>query len=158
MSRLRIDPADLVAIAVGGVLGALLRERITNPRIEAGWFAYAPNTAVTVSYEPSIATRILVINAAGCLLLGALTVLLARAQSSTSRRALVALSTGFCGSLTTFSSFAVQVAQRLRGEVLVGGPDLFDAPAGFSYLVLSVAAGALAFAVGRVFVKQVVAR
>lgn len=158
MGRLRIDPADVIAIAAGGVVGALVRERLLNPPIEGDWFAYAPNTSVIRYYDPPLDTRLLVINAAGCLLLGALTVVLVRTQGRRSRRALVGLSTGFCGSLTTFSAFAVHVAQLLRGDVFVGGPDQIDVPNGLGYLALSVVAGALAFALGRIVARLVTDR
>ncbi len=85
----------------------------------------------------------LIANLIGCLLLGAVTFALVRASSRTERRKLLAIGTGFCGSLTTFSGFAVQVVDLASWWP---GKDLSAAAI---YVVASVVGGACAFALGR---------
>jgi len=141
VSLRRFDLYDLIAISLGGAFGAALRWSITSLRSpqDGGWFTYGPNT--TVTFDASVtgfAWDTLIVNVLGCLVLGAATALAAR--SAGPKRFLLAVGTGFCGSLTTFSTFAVDVASGLRDHV---------AAAAVAYLVLSVAAGGVAFALGR---------
>lgn len=166
------DRATLFFIGLGGVLGAALRWLIgeATENDDGGWFAYAPNTSVTTGtdiegFEPVQSTDTLylsavgvpmstiIVNLLGCLILGILTVLLVRNYGH--RRALLGAATGFCGSLTTFSTFAVDIALFLRGRLPVRdgfsaaldvGPQFFDAAA---YLLVSVVGGAVLFVVGR---------
>ena len=182
------DRTTLLAIAVGGVLGAALRWLLARPEsTTGGWFAYAPDSAVTVGTEvtgfepvegsgsqvvvvwPNSATLggipvgTLVANLLGCLLLGGLTLLLVR-STTMPRRLLVGAATGFCGSLTTFSSFAAEIAVALRGRPPSLPVELVEANAQFSpayanalvYLVLSLGGGALAFWLGRMLVNRTV--
>ena len=107
----------MLAVAAGGVAGALIRWGLLE--------------AVGTTDFP-IAT--LVANLAACFVLGIVV-----AQG---RRDLlgVALATGFCGGLSTMSTFALEVAVFLdtsRPLLLV------------SYLVASLAGGALALQLGR---------
>jgi CrcB protein len=79
-------------------------------------------------------------NVAGCLLLG---VIVARLPFLAGRAVVVAregLATGFCGGLTTFSTFSVELAGLLRD----GRPALAAA-----YLAASLVTGYVAFDVGR---------
>ena len=110
-------PGWYLAVGAGGAAGATAR--------------WAVGTTVGGGAFP-VAT--LAVNIAGCLVLGAV---LARRG----RRSLAAdvVGVGFCGGLTTFSTFAVEVAARLDD----GRPAVAAA-----YLVASVAGGLAAFLVG----------
>lgn len=152
-----------MAIAIGGVLGATVRWLVTRQDdMGGGWFAYEPNTSIVsqrvLGMDLGLGT--LVVNVFGCLLLGGLTVLLAR-STAISRRALLAASTGFCGSLTTFSGFAVEVAALLRGQPVLPRGVVFVSFGGRStwhsallYLGLSLLGGAIAFALGRAAIRR----
>lgn len=109
----------LPAIALGGVVGAATRTLV-----------------VEVLPAGTIAWGVLVANVVGSAVLGwAATRLLRTSPSGTVRRSLLALTSGFCGSLTTFSGLVVDVAESLRSG---------STPTGVVYLMISVALGALA--------------
>jgi len=115
-SVLRLNP---IVVAVGGAAGAGLRWLVTDL---VGHNAYPWAT--------------LVVNIVGAFILG----LLIR-PSTTERQetAKLGLGVGFCGGLTTFSSFAVALAQQLRdGRVVTAS----------SYLVVSLLVGILAIIAG----------
>jgi CrcB protein len=181
MTRLDFDRADLTAIGVGGILGASLRWLLTSDSGigDVGWsFLDSPNRSNTVpsniaGFEPTgssgaldaasgIPVNTLVVNLLGCLVLGALTLLFARSVPLP-RRLLVGAATGFCGSLTTFSTFAVEVAALLRtSPMLTPGPAGLnvraesDVSSALGYVTLSLAGGALAFWLGRVATHRLV--
>ncbi|GIT75576.1 MAG: hypothetical protein Ct9H300mP31_01070 [Acidimicrobiaceae bacterium] len=69
---------------------------------------------------------VLVVNLVGCALLGALL------GPETPRSTRLLVGTGLCGGLTTFSTFAVEVARLLRAD---------DASTAVAYMVASVVGG-----------------
>lgn len=169
MKVARFKRADLIAIAVGGLIGATVRWIMTDATAgsdsDGGWFAYAPNTSVGVDFPLfEFPWRTLMVNLIGCVLLGAIYTF--RKQSLGNRRLMLGAATGLCGSLTTFSTFAVEVATRLRftgvftvgtnvegfdaagsGQTLTSGPSPFAQ--GLLYLVVSIVGAGFAFNMGR---------
>ena len=96
--RYRFAPGLLAAVALGGAAGTLIRAAITRvlPPSAAG-FPWA----------------ILVVNLTGCAIVGFVIVAaLERVAPGRYFRPLVG--TGFCGGLTTFSTFVVQVDLLVR--------------------------------------------
>lgn len=83
---------------------------------------------------------VFVVNVVGSLVLG---VVLARTRhrtdDATSDRLRLLIGTGFCGALTTFATFAVEVAEFLRDG---------RATLGLGYLAASVVVGLAAFVIG----------
>ena len=114
-------PHRPLLIGLGGLVGALVRWAVLE----------------TVGSRPSLVT--LALNLFGSLLIGWL---VGRGLTSPSVWALVAL--GFCGGLTTFSSFAVDVADRLDQGHLASSSGLLLVTVG-----LSVLAAATGYRVGR---------
>ena len=107
----------LQLVAVGGTAGAVAR-----------WALLSATT------PPQFPWPTLLVNLVGCGLLGIL--MGRRARPSI----LLLVGTGLCGGLTTFSTFAVEVADLLRHD---------DSVLGLAYLAASVAGGLAAFRGGR---------
>lgn len=80
-----------IGVAVGGAFGALLRSGVVGMSGTTGAWA------------------LVAINVVGSFLLGVAVIRLADRPEL-----LIAVGTGFCGGLTSMSSFAVHVAERLR--------------------------------------------
>ena len=113
-----------VAIAIGGVLGAGLRWAVLTS-VDSGRFPWP----------------VLVVNVAGSLILG---VLLAEEWSHPNALLLLhdAGGIGFCGSLTTFSTFSVEVVDLARDGSQ--GIAVLYAVASLAATVAAVVAGAAA--------------
>jgi CrcB protein len=111
----------LAAVAVGGAAGAVVRTAL-----ERGWAPHDPAAWPWATFTA---------NVAGALVLGVVAAL-----SRKRARLLGPLAgTGFCGALTTFSTFNVEVIRLARADA--GGLAV-------AYTVASVAAGLLAVAGG----------
>ncbi len=119
---MRLSPAILVAL--GGATGAATRWAIATQG--PGLWENLPLT-------------VLFINMAGCALLG---LLLGRGATEQPR---LLLGVGFCGGLTTFSTFAVDTAALFQAELF--GQAL-------SLLAFSIIGGLVAFLLGRKIGKQ----
>lgn len=107
-------------VAVGGVAGATVRWALVE----------------TIDPVNSWPTAVFIANLVGCLVLG---LLMGRFRQMLHTHLLIGATTGFCGALTTFSGFALDIG------VLV-----HDGRLGFavSYILASVTLGLAAFVVG----------
>jgi CrcB protein len=126
---------SLVAVAVGGALGSVCRWAALEI---AGGDAAAIGTDATA--QRALLTT-LAINVLGSLLVGLLT---AWRHSIDSTR-LLATGTGFAGGFTTFSNFAVAVAQKLDDGELVSALSN-----GFGTALLAVLAAGIGYRLGMV--------
>lgn len=125
-------PAGAALVAVGGVLGVLLRALLTSPAAPGAW----PWATFAV-------------NVAGSLLLGALLAVLQRGPDVGRRRAVrLAAGTGVLGGFTTYSTFALEVEQLLSSG---------HAATGVAYALVSVVLGVVAAGVGIVGAGRVLA-
>ena len=91
------DLRDLALVATGAIPGALLR-----------WRLEGIGTAGVGGLRGLVEADFMA-NMLGCLLLGVVL-----AQSARRRRLMLCAGIGFCGSLTTFSSWMLQLARALR--------------------------------------------
>ncbi len=108
---------QVLLVGAGGAVGALVRWGLLELIATDGSFPWAT----------------LVANVCGCGLLGIVTV------RSMPERTRWLLGAGFCGGLTTMSTFAVEVVQLLEDTTL----------SGVLYLLASLGAGIVAFTYGR---------
>lgn len=115
-SRSALAPRTLVLVGAGGAVGAAVRWGVVTLAADDGRFPWWT----------------LLVNVVGCLALGALV------RSGPGTRSAVGV--GFCGGLTTFSTFSLEVATLL---------DAGEATIASSYLVASVVLGIVAFVAGR---------
>jgi len=124
----RWTPERVAAVAVGGAAGTTVRWAVTT-RVGDVAFPWP----------------VLAVNVVGSLVLGA-----ALAEEWRHPRARLLLhdlgGIGFCGGLTTFSTFAVEVAERLRDG---------DAAVGVVYAAASVAGAIAAVLLGAAIVGRV---
>jgi fluoride exporter len=113
--RSAIRPAALALVAAGGVAGATVRWGVFEVSGTDGSFPWWT----------------LLVNVAGCLLIGLLL--------GVPEPVRLGLATGFCGGLTTFSTFAVDTAALL---------DAGDTGIAAAYVASSVVVGVLAVVAG----------
>jgi len=124
----RPGTVELAAVAVGGATGGLLRLGFDRAILGTG-FPWATLAA----------------NVAGCLLLGALSVLLASRPPEARSWVGPLLTAGVAGSLTTFSTYAVEVLALLRSGRSV---------AALCYALGSIAVGLAAVAVAALLMRR----
>jgi CrcB protein len=124
MNAARFDPARLAAIYAGGVLGALAR---------VGLAEAFPHGATSWPW-PTFA-----VNMAGAFLLGVLVTAMRGHDPESPRFGL--LTTGLCGTLTTFATFQLELFEMLDGGA---------AGLAVAYAAATVAGGLLLVRLGRV--------
>lgn len=104
-----LRPAFVLVVGLGGAFGTLTRALLTD--LGGTRFGLSSGSAT------------MIINIAGCLLLGGLLELLVRLGPDHGRRRMLRLllGTGFLGGFTTYSTLALVVAEQLRSGAWVGG-------------------------------------
>lgn len=116
-------------IAVGGLAGAATRWAIVEAAPDGG-----------------LPWAILAVNLAGSLLLGGVIAAWMARPTGASPHLRLAVSTGFCGALTTFSTLAVDLAGRIRSD---------EWDSALIWGIGSIAAGVAAALVGAASVRAV---
>ena len=107
---------NCIAVGLGGFLGSVSRYLIGN---------------MPVRETTLFPVKTFGINVAGCIVIALIITLVARGIHI-SPRAELFLKVGFCGGFTTFSTFAVETVELMRGG---------HWPVAFAYVILSVMAG-----------------
>jgi CrcB protein len=126
--RQRFSPGVLVAIGLGGAAGTLLRvavQRVLPPAVNG----FPADT--------------LIVNLSGCFVLG-FVVVAALERGAPTRYLRPLIGTGFCGGLTTFSTFVVEIDLLVRAG---------HAAMAVLYLVVSVVAGLAVARIGMVLAR-----
>ena len=125
--------SPVLLVAGGGAVGAGLRWAVLGA-LPDGNLGGDATTATLASGGDGLPWPVVLVNLVGCALLGAL---LGRGVDS---RVRLLVGAGFCGGLTTFSTFAVDAAGLMRDS---------RAEVAATYLTLSVVLGLGAFLAGR---------
>ena len=116
---------DLVYLAAGALIGAFLRYKVTGDNLFVG----------------SVPISVLIVNILGSFILGASST--AVSNLGLDERYTLLIGIGFCGSLTTMSSFAFETVNLISvGELATAGVDI----------VLNVGASIGAIILGRALV------
>src|SRR5271169_3961450 len=98
---------DLVYLAAGALLGAFMRYKVTGDNLFAG----------------GLPISVLLVNIIGSLILGASST--AVSSLGLDERYTLLIGIGFCGSLTTMSSFAFETVNLISvGEIATAGLDI----------------------------------
>ena len=87
-----MKPIDLILMAVGGVVGTFLRYKITSSPLLIG----------------SLSVNVLLVNVIGSFILGIFAV--TSQQWNIDQKYALMIAIGFCGALTTMSSFALETS------------------------------------------------
>ncbi len=121
---------NIFAVFIGGGLGAILR--------------YLTGIIISRSFVINFPVSTLFVNIIGSFIIGALFILfLEKAETNTALK--LALTVGFCGGLTTFSTFSLDTLDMLSNQ------RFFEA---FVYIVASVIICLLVAYLGVVFCKS----
>jgi CrcB protein len=95
-----MKPIVIIFIAVGGLVGTFLRYRITESPLLLG----------------TLSVNVLIVNIIGSFILGLFAVL--SQQWSLDQKYAMLIAIGFCGSLTTMSSFALETSNLFDNKQL----------------------------------------
>jgi len=95
-----MKPIILMLIAAGGVLGTFLRYKITESPLLFG----------------SLPVNVLIVNVAGSFILGVFAIM--SQQWNLDQKYAMLIAIGFCGSLTTMSSFALETGNLFENRQL----------------------------------------
>ncbi len=122
---------NILAIFVGGGLGAVLR--------------YLVGVNLVKHFEVNLPLSTFLVNVLGSLIIGFLYFLFIE-KTDISPVVKLALTVGFCGGLTTFSTFSLELFE------MVGNQQFFQA---FAYVILSVTICLIMTAIGAYFAKLI---
>ena len=96
-----MKPIDLILMAVGGVVGTFLRYKITSSSLLIG----------------SLSVNVLLVNVIGSFILGIFAV--TSQQWNLDQKYALMIAIGFCGALTTMSSFALETSNLAENRQFV---------------------------------------
>lgn len=122
---------NLLAIFLGGGIGAVSR--------------YLISLNLAKNFEINLPVSTFLVNVIGSFVIGFLYILFIEKADITPAIKL-ALTVGFCGGLTTFSTFSLELFE------MIGNQQIFHA---FSYIILSVTICVIMTAIGAYFAKLV---